>query len=77
MDNFDEYKKQVTELVSKQSISTDPAFASGIEGAVEWLKKYFTDNGFVFERVDGYGHPIVIAKYTVSADKKTFFVSPF
>ncbi|PJA12635.1 hypothetical protein CO112_01750 [Candidatus Dojkabacteria bacterium CG_4_9_14_3_um_filter_150_Dojkabacteria_WS6_41_13] len=74
MDNFDEYKKQVTELVSKQSISTDPAFASGIEGAVEWLKKYFTDNGFVFERVDGYGHPIVIAKYTVSADKKTFFV---
>lgn len=74
MVKFTEYKKQLAEFLSKPSISTDPEFKSGIEAAVTWLQAYFTDNGFTVDRVDGYGHPIVVATYTVDPKKETFFV---
>ncbi|MCC7304090.1 M20/M25/M40 family metallo-hydrolase [bacterium] len=74
MTNFETYRSLVAELLAKQSISTDPGFKSGIEATVTWLNDYFAENGFTVERVDGYGNPIVVAKYHVADDKETYFV---
>lgn len=71
---YENYQKSLQELVALQSISTDPTFAQGIEDTVQWLVSYFEKNGFSVERVDGYGNPIVVARYTVAPEKETYFV---
>jgi len=74
MNKYDEYKKNLTQLLAQQSISTDTSFVSGIAGAVSWLKNYMEANGFTVEAVEGYGNPIVVAKLVVDEKNETFFV---
>ena len=54
---------RLQEYVRCQSVSTDPAYATGMENARSWLEEYLDDNGFEHvQRLDGQGHPSLYAR---------------
>ncbi|HHH14335.1 MAG TPA: peptidase M20, partial [candidate division WWE3 bacterium] len=71
---MDKYKSLLEELVSFKSISTDKAYVSEINKTVDWLLKQFEKNGFSARSFEGYGNPVVYAKYEVSPNAKTVLI---
>lgn len=71
---MDKYKSLLKELVSFKSISTDKAYVSEINKTVDWLLKQFEKNGFSARAFEGYGNPVVYAKYEVSPNAKTVLI---
>lgn len=55
------------DFVRFPSVSTDPAFAEGMEGARLWLCRFLSEMGFDARIAPTTGHPVVIAHRKVSA----------
>ena len=61
--------------VSCQSVSTDPAYESGMEDARRWLQQYLSDSGFEqVQRLDAGGHQALFAQWLHSPGKPTLLV---
>jgi acetylornithine deacetylase/succinyl-diaminopimelate desuccinylase-like protein len=58
---FDPAEK-IKELVRQPSVSTDPAFAEGMQGAREVLESLFGDMGLAVETVSTPRHPVILAR---------------
>jgi len=71
---YNTYKKEVQSLLSFKSVSTDLVFKPEIEKTVNWLQQYFTDNKFTAKRIDGYGNPVVVARYIKDPNLETYFI---
>ncbi len=69
-----EYRRLVQELIKLKSISTDVAFKGEITKTAQWIKELFESSGFTAQLIEGYGNPIVLAKYNVSDGAKTCLV---
>lgn len=68
------YKKIVSDFIAFKSISTDPQFRKDIQTLVKYLQILFTSKDFKVEVIEGYGNPIIIAKYNVSAHAETCLI---
>ena len=71
---YDNYIKLLKEYISFQSVSTDQQFKPEMTKTAHWLNKQFTSRGFNVQLVEGYGNPIVIARYTVDEGLPTVLV---
>ena len=61
--------------VSCQSVSTDPAYESGMEDARRWLQQYLSDSGFEqVQRLDAGGHQALFAQWLHAPGKPTLLV---
>jgi len=67
-----EFTRLLNEYIGFKSVSTDPAFASGIAGQVKWLTELFENNGFKVDILKGpKTNPVVLATYHTSDNLKT------
>ena len=71
---LDTYRQLLGEYIANKSISTDPAFQSGVQATVAWLKQLFESHGFSFTAVEGYGNPIVVAHYETDPKLQTCLI---
>lgn len=73
--NFNEYKKLLSEFVSFKSISTDNKYKNEIDKTVSWLKTILKSGGFNVSTLDGKNsNPVVLAKYNVNQNAKTLLI---
>lgn len=68
------YKKILSDFIAFKSISTDPQYKPDIQALVEYLNTLFSTKNFSVEIIGGYGNPILIAKYNVSAESETCLI---
>lgn len=62
-ENFDAAVERFLELLRIPSVSTDPAFASEVRRAADWLRDELAALGFEVAIHDTPGHPILVAKH--------------
>ncbi|GAB4285397.1 MAG: dipeptidase [Candidatus Dojkabacteria bacterium] len=68
------YKTLLKKFISYKSISTDYSYKGEMMATAEFLKQNFEENGLSVKIVEGYGNPIVIAKYNVSDSAQTCLI---
>ncbi len=68
------YRELLTTLLAYKSISTDAEFADQITATAEHLKNVFAEQGFTAQIVQGYGNPLVVARFTVDPALETCLV---
>lgn len=61
----DTYKQLLNQYIAFASISTDSAFADTMKQTALWLEQQFTKHGFKTKSIEGYGNPIVLARYEI------------
>lgn len=72
MIGYTTYKALLPEFVAFPSVSTDSGHKDDMTKTADWLKQTFEKEGFEVSVVEGYGNPIVVAKYTIpNADEST------
>lgn len=72
---MESYKKLLSEFISFQSISTDPAMVDNMTATANWLKELFEKSGFKSQLLHEDGlNPVVYAEYEVSPDAETVIV---
>lgn len=75
LDNKAKLLEQLNSFVQCQSVSTDPAYASGMEDARQWLEHYLAANGFDhIQRLEARGHPSIFAQWCHAPGKPTLLV---
>ncbi len=57
------YRTLLDSFIAFKSISTDPAHKGDMEACASWLGGEFAKRGFSVGVVEGYGNPIVVARY--------------
>lgn len=71
----DQLLDKLKHYVRCQSVSTDPAYADGMEDARHWLENYLTTSGFDnVQRLNAQGHPAIFAQWTKAPGKPTLLV---
>lgn len=68
------YTNLLHECIRFKSISTDPAHEQDCADTANWLKQQFEANGFDVGVYEGYGNPVVVARYTVADDAQTCLI---
>lgn len=68
------YRKHLSAFVRHKSISTDPKYKNDVAHAAQWLQEQFEAHNFDTEVVEGYGNPIVLARYQTDPDNPTCLV---
>lgn len=58
----DEFEEQLCELLRIPSVSTDPAFASDVQRAGQWVADQFKRMGLTTHLIETEGHPIIYAE---------------
>lgn len=71
---YKKYLSLLKEYIAFESVSTDPKFKDEMMKTAQWLNKQFTSRGFNVQLVEGYGNPIVIARYTVDESLPTALI---
>jgi acetylornithine deacetylase/succinyl-diaminopimelate desuccinylase-like protein len=67
--------QELIEFVRIPSVSTDPAYQSGIQSAVEWIVKQFKSIGeFDVQVLQTQKHPVVHARWNGAPDKPTLLI---
>ena len=73
--NFNNYKKLLSQLVLIKSISTNKKYANDITKTIEWLKNLFLLNKFSVKVIESKNsNPIVMAKYEAGEDLQTLLI---
>lgn len=70
MDIYNTYRNLLDEFIQFKSISTDPAFKAEINKTSSYLKQLFESNSFDVEVIEGFGNPIIVAKYKINPDAR-------
>ena len=68
------YRELLGEFIGFKSISTDSLYKNEIELTVEFLNKLFKKEGLETEIINGFGNPILIAKYNKLKNSKTCLI---
>jgi len=75
MAHKDQLLDKLKHYVRCQSVSTDPAYATGMEAARQWLEHYLNQSGFDdVQRLEADGHPCIFAQWTKAPGKPTLLV---
>lgn len=64
----EEFQRQLHELLRIPSVSTDPAFASEVRRAADWLVEHLTRIGLKAELIETQRHPLVYAEWLEAGD---------
>ena len=69
------YDRLLDELISFETISTDPSYKGECLRCVEWLSKQFDDHGFKVKTLKGkVTNPVVVARYVADKTYKTVLI---
>lgn len=68
------FEQLLSDMIAIKSISTDPAYRSGMSDMVEWFKKLLEENCFEVNIFEGHGNPIVFASSVIDPKKKTCLI---
>jgi len=68
------YKSLLTELLSYKSISTDPEYVGQIAATAARLSERFKEQGFKTQIFEGYGNPLVVARYETDPALETCLI---
>ncbi len=68
------YQKILREFISFPSISTDSNFVSALRQTADFLQRLFQQHGFDCQRIEGYGNPMIVARYIVDPSFKTCLI---
>src|SRR5437763_1061702 len=71
MVSIDVYTQNLRELIFMKSISADSFCLPEIKRTANWIADQFKQHKFEVKLIEGYGNPIVFAKYTVDPALKT------
>ncbi len=71
---MDTYLDLLKQFISAQSVSTDPAYTSGITAAVNWLLDLFKKNDFNVRAIKGFQNPILVAEHQQDPDLETCLI---
>lgn len=61
-------------LLAFRSVSTDKQYQKEIDHLVKWLSQKFEDHDFKVQSIEGYGNPLLVAEYQVSAQLPTVLI---
>ena len=62
------YNKLLPEFIRFKSVSTDSTHKDDMQATANWLKKTFEERDFTVTLLEGYGNPVVVARF--DADQK-------
>jgi len=68
------YYDLLSEFIAIKSISPDKHFSKDIKKAADWLADLFQNFGVDAQVVNGFGNPIVLAKYELDAEAPTCLI---
>ncbi|NBD73665.1 M20/M25/M40 family metallo-hydrolase [Patescibacteria group bacterium] len=63
------YRTLLDEFIAFRSISTDPSCREEMTRTALWLKEQFASRGFQVDAIEGYGNPIVVARYDAGREE--------
>lgn len=70
----DTYTTLLTDFLAHRSVSTDPAYEQACRETADWLSARFQEHGFDVQQHDGYGNPVIIARYTADPSYETCLI---
>lgn len=69
MSEHNTYRELLDEFIAFRSISTDPSCKTDMAATASWLKEQFASRGFTVDVVEGYGNPIVVARFDAGREE--------
>lgn len=69
MNERNTYRTFLDEFIAFRSISTDPLCKDEMTNTAAWLKEQFASRGFTVDVIEGYGNPIVVARFDAGREE--------